>query len=93
MNNKPLKNLRWMTKRIKKNNKTHIVSFCPACTARDPWIIHGNNEYTLIRIDMMKEADPIMKQRKQKVIEEWLKCLKEIPYYRDDWIIIIINLN
>jgi hypothetical protein len=36
MDSKPLKKLKWMTKRIKKDNKTHIVAFCPTCTSRRP---------------------------------------------------------
>jgi hypothetical protein len=81
----PLKNLRWMTKRIRKNNKTHIVAFCPACTAGDPWTIHGEEDYTLIRINMESKVEPITKQKKQKLSEGWLKRPQKIPYYRDKW--------
>jgi hypothetical protein len=37
----PIKRMNWMTKRIKKDGKTHIIAFCPMCTTGDPWITHG----------------------------------------------------
>jgi hypothetical protein len=46
---KLIKRLMWTTKRIKKGIKrTHIIFFCPACTAGEPWIIHDKNEYTML---------------------------------------------
>jgi hypothetical protein len=47
----PIKRMKWMTKRIKKEGKTHIFAFCPTCTTGDPWTIHGESNYTLIRLN------------------------------------------
>jgi hypothetical protein len=46
--NKLIQQMNWMTKRIKKENKTRIVALCPKCTSGDPWTIHGQREYTLL---------------------------------------------
>jgi hypothetical protein len=55
-----------MTKKIKKDGKIHIVTFCPTCTAGDPWIIHGEMEYTMIQIDLenWKETATVCNRRK-----------------------------
>jgi exopolysaccharide biosynthesis predicted pyruvyltransferase EpsI len=72
-------------KRIMKGNKTHIVTFCPTCTTGDPWIIYGEEDYTLNRSNMTKEFKPITEQRKQKMTEGWLKHPEKIPFYRGSW--------
>jgi hypothetical protein len=70
----PIKQMGRMTKRIKRGNKTHIVTFCPTCTSRDPWTVHTQSGYTLLRIDPANKQVPFSQQRRQKTSEGWPKC-------------------
>jgi hypothetical protein len=55
----PIKQMDWMTKWIKKGNKTHIVAFCPTCTSGDPWIINSQIGYTLLQINPTNKQEPL----------------------------------
>jgi hypothetical protein len=69
----PIKQMQWITKRIRKDGKTHIIDFCPTRTSGDPWISHGEREYTMIQIDMENQKETAMQQKKAKTKEGWLK--------------------
>jgi hypothetical protein len=77
--------MKWMTKRIKKGNLTHIVALCPKCTSKDLWTIHGPTEYTLLCIDTTRKQETLSQQTKQRTSEGWPKRPKEIKFYKDDW--------
>jgi len=82
----PTEKVNWMTKRIRKNNKTHIVAFCPQCTAGDPWIIHGEADYTMMRIDPTVSGNGMLTQQKKlRKSEGWIGRPKKVPYYKDGW--------
>jgi hypothetical protein len=82
----PTEKVNWMTKRIRKSNKTHIVAFCPQCTAGDPWIIHGEADYTMMRIDPTVSGNGMLSQQKKlRKSEGWIGRPKKVPYYKDGW--------
>jgi hypothetical protein len=81
----PIKQMDWMTERIKKSNKTHIVAFCPACTSGDPWMVHNQSGYTLLYIDPGNKQVTFSQQRKPKTSEGWPKCPKKAPFYKASW--------
>jgi hypothetical protein len=55
------------------------------CTAGEPWIIHGKNNYTMRQIDPENQKEMLMQQKKCKASEGWLKCPQKLPYYRSKW--------
>jgi hypothetical protein len=77
----------WMTKRIRKGDKTHIVAFCAACMSGEPWTIHSKSEYTLLRInaDEEKSNDFLQQQRKRRHSNGWPSLPKEAPFYKNSW--------
>jgi hypothetical protein len=83
--NEPIKRMKWMTKRIKKDSNAHIIAFCPKCTSGDPWIIHGETKYTMIQINMENQNEIAMQQKKVKTNEGWLSHPEKVPYYRERW--------
>jgi hypothetical protein len=72
-----------MTKRIKKGDKTHIIAFCPQCSAGDPCIVNGEEEYTMMRIDTARRNEMLLQERKPKKSEGWMKRPNKILYYKD----------
>jgi hypothetical protein len=79
----PIKRMKWMMKRIKKDGKTHIITFCPACNSGDPWIIHGEMEYMMIQINMEHWNKIATQQKKGKTKEGWQNRPENVSYYRD----------
>jgi hypothetical protein len=78
----------WMTKIIRKGDKTHIVAFCAASISGEPWTMHGKSEYTLLRTDADDEQNNgfLSQQRKCRHSNGWLSRLpKKVPFYKDNW--------
>jgi hypothetical protein len=71
--------MKWMTKRIKKDGKTHIVAFCPICTSGDPWLIYGETEYTQWSESTENCNEMATQQKKGKTKEGWLNHPKKVP--------------
>jgi hypothetical protein len=82
---KPIKQMDWMTKWIKKGNKTHIIAFCYMCTSRDPWMIHSQMGYMMLQINPTNKQEPLLQQKKHKTLEGWPELPKKVPYYKDNW--------
>jgi hypothetical protein len=77
----------WMTKRIRKGDKTHIVAFCEACISGEPWTLHGKSEYTLLKINPGDEKgnDFLSQQKKSRHSNGWPSLPKTVPFYKNNW--------
>ena len=42
--------LHWMTKRIRRDDASIVISLCPSCISGEPWILHSKNSFTNINI-------------------------------------------
>jgi hypothetical protein len=77
-----------MTKRIRRDDASIVISLCPSCISGEPWILHSKNSFTNINIvkGIKKENGPrVLIESKPRVIKDWLSVPKEPPAYRADW--------
>jgi hypothetical protein len=80
--------LNWMTKRIKRDDASIVISLCPSCISGEPWILHSKSTYTSISIvkGSKKESGPrVLTEIKSRANKDWLSAPVEPPTYRADW--------